>query len=218
MRPWVGHASSQGSVLLDLASYRGWQGQDPGRDLDRAIATFGEALRLNPNSYQAQEGSAEALLQRAEAALAGGRPPGRDLDLALEHLGRALLLNPGLATARWRQAQGLALRALVNTSAEDLRSALKATRPDHSEDEERLWARAQALWALARAGGSALQPGALEALRAAAAKSPRDGRIPFLEARLLLLMNRPSEARRALARAGDLNGNLRRAAAALSPR
>lgn len=216
VRPWVGHASSQGSVLIDLASYRWWQGQDPGPDLDASLSAFAEALRLNPNSFQAQEGAGEALLLRAEVAIDRGRPAGRDIDAALEHLGKALSLNPGLASARWRQAQALALRARANTSDEDLRAALRATRPDRTDTQDLIWARAQALWALARAGGSSAQSGALESLRAAAAKSPSDGRIPLLEGRLLLLMNRPTEAQRALARAGDLNGNLRRTAATLS--
>lgn len=212
VRPWVGHASSQGSALVDLATYREWQGHDSGKELAGALAAFREALQLNPNSFQAHEGAAEALLLGVESALTAGRSARSDIDTALAHLAKAIALNPGLATARWRQVQALALRALVDSSEADVRAALKATRPDRAEDPELLWARAQALWALARAGGSAVQSGALESIRSASSKSPRDGRIPLLEGRLLLRMNRPAEAARAFARAGDLNGNLRKAA------
>lgn len=214
VRPWVGHAASRGSVLLDLAQFRSWQGQDPGKDLDAALAAFREALQLNPNSYQAQDGAGEALLLRAETAIAAGRPAGPDLEAALGHLGRALSVNPGLATAHWRQVHAWSLRARVGGAEEDLRKARTAVRPEPSDSQEVLWASAQALWALARAGAAPARSEALALLRAAAAKSPRDGRIPYLEGRLLLLLNRPAEARRALARAGDLNGNLRRAAGA----
>ncbi len=219
VRPWVGHAASRGSVLLDLAAYRSWQGADAGTDLDAALAAFREALQLNPNSYQAQEGAAEALLQRTEAAIAAGRPAGPDLEAALGHLGRALALNPGLATARWRQMQGWSLRARIGGSAEDLQRALRAAAAERAEGPEARWASAQAFWAVARAGAEPARAAALAALRSAAARDPGDGRFPYLEGRLLLLLNRPAEARRALARAGDLNGNLRRAAeAAAGPR
>ena len=43
MRPWVGHASSRGSVLLDLATFRAWQGQDSRKVLDASLAAFQEA-------------------------------------------------------------------------------------------------------------------------------------------------------------------------------
>ena len=212
VRPWVGHASSQGSILVDLATFRGWQGQDPGKDLAGALAAFREALQLNPNSFQAHEGAAETLLMSAEFALSAGRSASPEIDGALAHLGKALGLNPGLATARWRQVQARALKSQHVSSEADLRAALKATRPDRAEDPELLWARVQALWALARAGGPTTQTGLLASIRQAAAKSPRDGRIPLVEGRLLLRMNRPAEAVRALARAADLNGNLRKAA------
>lgn len=214
VRPWVGHASSRGSVLLDLATFRAWQGQDSRKVLDASLAAFQEALRLNPNSHQSHEGMAEALLMRAEASIALGQPLGTDLETALEHLDRALSVNAQSATARWRRVHGWSLRARIRGTAEDLQRAASAVRPGPGDGPEALWAGAQALWAFARAGGEAARLQALAQVRSAGSRQAWDGRYPYLEGRVLLLLHRRAEAQRALDRAAALNANLRAAALA----
>ncbi len=106
LRPWVGHPASAAGALRTLAQHRRWQGRDPRPDLARALAAYGQALALNPNSFLTHGWLADTLLQRAEWFPEQAR---EDLEAAERHARLAQSLNPRDPLAR----QCLALHALL---------------------------------------------------------------------------------------------------------
>ncbi|BDU77004.1 serine/threonine-protein kinase [Mesoterricola sediminis] len=216
LKPWVGHDTTRGATLVDLALYQAMTGQDPAAAFAEARQAFRAGLHLNPRSYQAQAGLAQMLAERAEWALGAGRPPGGDLPEALDHLQAALALNPGLgatvfpALARCRALEALARPETRAASLRAAREALAQARPFAQEPGTAL-ALAHAGWLLSRAdpaSGAAAQ--ALATLRPALARRAWDAQVHLTQGRLLQALGRRPEAAAAFARAQALNPNLGR--------
>ncbi|WP_316411688.1 protein kinase domain-containing protein [Mesoterricola silvestris] len=213
LKPWVGHNSSQGYALADLAAWLKLSGQDPMPRYEEARRAFEAGLGLNANSYLSHLGIANLLLDRAETELERGGAPGRDLTQAAEHLEAALKVNPRTgpevypARARCRALEALATRS-TRTLAAARADLAKASRVSTGRPEAAL-AMAQAWLLVHRAdprSGAAAQ--GLAALRPALAGLPWFAQVKVTEGRLLAALGRPIEAEKAYARASALNPGL----------
>jgi len=213
LKPWVGHNSSQGYALTDLAAYLKMKGQDPMPRYEEARRAFEAGLSLNANSYLSRLGIANLLLDRAETCLERGLSPGDDLIRAAAHLEAALKVNPRVgpevypARARCRALEALAAKSAAPLAAAraDLAraAAVSANRPEVAQ------AMAQA-WLLVHSAdprSSAAAQG-LAALRPALEGHPWSAQAVFTQGRLLAALGRRAEAERARARAVALNPNL----------
>jgi len=217
LKPWVGHDSSRGGTLVDLALYQALKGEDPLPAFAEAKAAYEAALKLNPRSFQTQAGMAAMLLERAEWRVEHRQPVAEDLEDAASHLRETLALNPHLggtvypALARCRALEALASQGAARSAAlKAAREALALGRPFGSDPVAAL-ALAHAGWLLHRADpGSGAAAQALQALAPALARRPWDAQTHRVQGHLLLALGRAGEGRKAHARAVELNANLGR--------
>jgi serine/threonine-protein kinase len=211
LRAWVGHASSEASAHLDLATYLFWQGGDDTAACEAAVAAIDEALRLNPNSFLVHRNKAEIHLFRAIDRPANTARVAEDLRLAEQHFEQASGLNRGLESlVQIRKSQIEALRAGASKSPRDLaraRAHLEAV-ARRSMDPELSLAWGEAVASLPGAPAP-LVNSALTALDRALARRPWDAQLCFQKGRLLHLAGRTQEGEEALKKAEALNGNLR---------
>ena len=77
-----------------------------GKDFDRAIAQFEEAIKTDPNNAQVYADLGAALLEKGKRAVNGSAPGNslEDLARSLENLDKALQFNPNLLDALFNRA------------------------------------------------------------------------------------------------------------------
>lgn len=196
LRPWVGHAASEGGALVLGAQYRRWSGGNPAPLLERAQAAYDRALTLNPNSYLAHQWMAQAgvlLAHWSPAATA------RALAGAERHALRALELNPKAAPALLALAEVDALFDRVAAAQDKLKRAL-AMDPGLGE---------AALSLRLRLASPAQLPALLADVRALRQRKPDEGELALHEGRLLALLGQTQAAEARLLEAEQLNPNLK---------
>ncbi|HEU4951410.1 MAG TPA: protein kinase, partial [Holophagaceae bacterium] len=215
LRPWVGHDFSEGAAYQTLARYKVWTGADPRPALDLAVHAHRRGLSLQPASSQSQIGLAEALLDRAEAALEAGQPDPPSAEEA-RHLMETLCgRQPRNADAVAALARARFLEARASRSLPDLRAALALQRQavalaPQNADLRLAWGE-MALEANRELHLPA-DPAALKALAALAQARPWDGWTRLLAAEGALRRGRDAEARTQAQVALRLNPALRREA------
>lgn len=211
LRPWVGHASSQGSTLARQALWEQWQGRDPQPPLQAALKAFAEAERLNPNSFQTHLWRARAILRLAVAqALDGGAPlAAGDLALARESLLRVQALNPKAGPDLG--LMGVQIRILEARSGAAATAAALQALGDLERDPEALGQAADlAETHLLLPGRPSLPASLRKALEGERRTKPWSAAAPLAEGRLLAREGRRREAEAALDEAMKRNPALSR--------
>lgn len=201
IRPWVGHASSQGVTELVWAAFLEQSGADPLPMLRSALASFQAGLALNPGSYQCHTGAAMTL-----AELARHHEPSATAKQIREHVDRTLSLNPNQGLDPWLVR--IQVAQLDPRDPKDLTHALAQAQQKIQSGEDRLqWAET-----LLDIQGLPDQRPRLSQLLPSLPRTTRDGsRVAWLEARVLARLGKKEEARRRAAEALALNGNLKAA-------
>lgn len=174
LKPWVGHMSSLGIFLITQAACLEAKGADAAPLYREAIEAFRQALDLNPSSYQALFGAAQAHAGRALWRARHGEDPGPDLAEGLGLLERGLRQNPAkTAQPAFIRAQLLAARAIQAPEARG--SALAAYRVALRKpkgDLDPMALRLATLRALSLAGIAEVRPEGLRLAREEAARCP----------------------------------------------
>jgi tetratricopeptide (TPR) repeat protein len=192
LRPWVGHPASEGGCLKVAALYERWLGRDPKAYLDRAIAAYGEALALNPNSFLTHQWLAEALLLRSEWVPAQRV---QDLEAGGRHAEKALALNP-------KSREALHHRALFAILSGDWPAADRALAGEPTS-EDALILRIRMALLRGRGLGNLVAP-----TRKARQTSPWNAELALWQGRLLEGLGQIQAAEASLAEARALNPNL----------
>lgn len=219
LKPWVGHASSEGYVNVVLATYQDWMGRDNSQALADGLKALHEANRLNANSYRVNWTLCRLHLLHAQRT---GLPPqeaAREVALAHQAFGRTLALNPALPEGAALEASILAAEARVSIArfrpqlqARGLRAlqgaVVSAERTDARESR------------VLESAGDLQEAGAVLPAHLAArllalgdrtvARQPWDAWTHFQRGRLLHHLDRISEASPSLQKALQLNPNLAR--------
>jgi serine/threonine-protein kinase len=196
LRPWVGHAASEGGALVLGAHYRRWSGGNPTPLLERAQAAYDRALDLNPNSYLAHQWMAQAGVLQARWNPAAAS---RALSGAERHARRALELNPKAAPALLALAEVDALSDRAPAAQEKVARAL-AMDPGLGES---------ALSLRLRLASPAQLPSLLAEVRALRKRKPEDGELALHEGRILGLLGQSKASEALLLKAEHLNPNLK---------
>jgi len=201
IRPWVGHANSQGITELAWAAFLEQSGADPVPILRSALASFRAGLALNPGSYQCHTGAAMALVE-----LARHHEPSATGDQIREHLDRTLTLNPNQGLDPWLLRVQVAY--LAPRDAQEMNQALSRIPQQLKGAEERIhWA--ETLLELEQLPDQRQRLAQL--LPALGREAQENGRSAWLEARILARLGKRDEARRRAGAALRQNSNLKAA-------
>jgi len=224
LKPWVGHASSEGYVKVVLATYQDWMGRDNSQALADGLKALNEANRLNANSYRVNWTLCRLHLLHAQRTGLPSHEATREVALARQAFDRTLALNPTLPEAAALEASLLAAEARVSAGRTRLQCLGRGLRAIEGAvvSAERTDAREsrvlESAGDLQEAGAILPAPLAARLLALAdrtVARQPWDAWTHFQRGRLLHHLGRNAEAATSLQKALQQNPNLARLVKAL---
>ncbi len=219
LKPWVGHASSEGYVNVILATYQDWMGRDNSQALADGLRALNEAIRLNANSYRVNWTLCRLHLLHAGKTSLSAHESAREVTFARQAFDRALALNPGLPEAAALEASLLAAEArvslarfrpqLLDRGLRALQGAVGSAERSDGRESRVL----ESAGDLQEAGAELPAPLATRLLAMAdrtVARQPWDAWTHFQRGRLLKHLGRNGEAAPSLQKALQQNPNLMR--------
>jgi hypothetical protein len=115
------------------------RGQDPGPDLERAIALYRAGIDINGNVAPLHDGLGNALLEQAQVAWERGQAPWPLLDAAMAAYQRSMEVAPGQAFGYNNLGAALAFRARFEAAlGHDAMASIRASEAAYRQAVERM--------------------------------------------------------------------------------